>query len=295
MQKLHVIINRRAGTVLNLGEVEVERALRAGLAAGDLDYRLEFVEPGALATRLREALASPVEAIAVGGGDGTLRTAAGLALGSDKPLAILPLGTLNLQSKDLGIPQYLEEAATAILSGRYQQVDVGLVNGELFLVKAMIGRVNASVKAREKSRSRFSPLRWAAVLWQAASLLLRGGRRRFLLQVAGKQLEVHTSMLTVAVNRMTGSLENPFSRPILDQGLLAVYRFPRVFGDGHGSDAPWQREIYDSFLLGEDRELALDARQASLYASLDGELVLLKTPLRFSLHPDRLTMIAARG
>ena len=50
-------------------------------------------------------MASDADVVVVGGGDGTVATAAGKLIGrTDKALGILPLGTLNLYAKDLGIP-----------------------------------------------------------------------------------------------------------------------------------------------------------------------------------------------
>ncbi|MEO1191287.1 MAG: diacylglycerol kinase family protein [Pseudomonadota bacterium] len=303
MKRLQVIINRRAGTVLTLGELQAERAVRAGLAQASLDYRITFVAPQDLAAAVCEARDVGFDVVAVGGGDGTLRTAAELLLGSEMTLAILPLGTLNLLSKDLRIPQDLEEAARTIAEGiiqdRRQPVDVGTLQGEIFLVKAMISKVNATVRARERVRSRFNPWSWLKILWRAGRRLLQSRRRRYRIafEPEGDSAEtrtVHTTMLTVAVNRITGALDNPFARPDLAGGKLAVYRFPELFG-APDSDPPNTlgpgNSLTDGYLIGQAGVIEITTRRPRVYASLDGELLLLRTPLRFQVRPKALTMI----
>ena len=293
MPKVTIIVNRRAGTVLRLGEEQVRRVLARGLAAERRDTEIRLVDPGELLHALEAAFASDCEVVGLGGGDGTLRSAAPLAMHSGKSLAILPLGTLNLLSKDLGVPQALEAAARLIPHGRVRQIDVGEVNEEYFLVKAMIGRINATVRAREKTRSRFNPLTWAKVLWHAARAVFRVRKRRFRIAFDGTEELHHTAMLTVAVNRLTGRLGNPFFRARLDGGKLAVYRFPEMSSETLLAHLDSESPVLDSFLLGEAKGLTVSTRRPRLYASLDGELVFLKTPLRFTLHAHALSVIGS--
>ncbi len=69
----------------------------------------------------------------VAGGDGTCYLAVnGLAM-SGIPLAIIPTGSGNDFSKGLGLPQKLEEAFWAAVSGKEVSVDLGMVDGRFFV------------------------------------------------------------------------------------------------------------------------------------------------------------------
>jgi len=59
---------------------------------------------GDLAQTLREAAAG-AEVLAVGGGDGSVNAAAGVAIEAGLPLLVLPGGTFNHFAADLGVPR----------------------------------------------------------------------------------------------------------------------------------------------------------------------------------------------
>ena len=75
----------------------------------------------------------------VGGGDGSIRTVAGVLAETSVPLGVLPLGTLNHFAKDLGIPLPLKEAAATIAAGTIRIIDLADVNGETFINNSSIG------------------------------------------------------------------------------------------------------------------------------------------------------------
>lgn len=79
--------------------------------------------------------------IAVFGGDGSITEAAAQLIGTATPLAIIPGGTANVLSKELGIPQDTDEALTLLCEGKYQfkTIDTGVVNGRPFLLRVNLG------------------------------------------------------------------------------------------------------------------------------------------------------------
>lgn len=83
-----------------------------------------------------EAAASGVDYVGIYGGDGSVMEAATGLFGCGIPLVILPGGTANVFSKELGIPQNLEAAAALLVSetSQVRKVDMGLVNGEHYFV-----------------------------------------------------------------------------------------------------------------------------------------------------------------
>ena len=79
------------------------------------------------------ALAERRRPVVAGGGDGTVNAVAGKLAGTDTALGVLPMGTLNHFAKDIGIPLNLEAAVYNLFTGKIRKVDVGEVNGRVFV------------------------------------------------------------------------------------------------------------------------------------------------------------------
>ncbi|MDU9390311.1 lipid kinase YegS [Pseudomonas sp. zfem002] len=104
-----------------------------------LDVRLTW-EGGDAQRLVEEALAAGYPRLIAGGGDGTLRDVAHAMAqaGAQASLALLPLGTANDFARAAGIP--LEpEAALALLDSEARPIDLGEVDGEVFLNMATGG------------------------------------------------------------------------------------------------------------------------------------------------------------
>ena len=123
--------------------------------------RLERVrDPGDLAARARQA-ASRHDLLVAAGGDGTVSVVAGVAVSTGSSLGVLPMGTLNHFAKDVGLPLDLEKAVEAIVAGRVHQVDVGEVNGRIFVNNSSVGLYPRMVWEREAEQRR-GHRKWAA-------------------------------------------------------------------------------------------------------------------------------------
>jgi YegS/Rv2252/BmrU family lipid kinase len=107
-----------------------------------VDWDLVLTKDTGDAYRLaRAAVAAGVDVVAAYGGDGTVAEVAGALMDTGVPLGILPGGTANVMSVELGIPSYLVDAC-ALLCGETlttRQVDAGKVDGRFFLLRIGIG------------------------------------------------------------------------------------------------------------------------------------------------------------
>ncbi len=88
---------------------------------------------------LQKALETKPEYMVVGGGDGTIRSAAEVLLGQEIPLIVLPLGTTNNIARSLDIPLNWEESLALMTSGITRDVYAGEVNGRIFCNAATLG------------------------------------------------------------------------------------------------------------------------------------------------------------
>ncbi len=102
---------------------------------------------------LREA-AARAEVLAVGGGDGTVATAAGVAVEAGLPLAVFPAGTFNHFAKDIGCDT-VARTVDAIRRGSVAFVDLVCLNdAQMVLNTASIGAYPTFVRQREKLEKR---------------------------------------------------------------------------------------------------------------------------------------------
>ena len=131
--------------------------------------RIVEVRPAEATTSLR-ALASDVEILGIAGGDGSANAAAVAALPVDRPVLLLPSGTLNHLARDLGLdsPDHAIEMAEA---GRLAVVDVALIAGQPFLNTASIGSYVELVDLRERLEGTIG--KWPAAMVSLIRVLRR--------------------------------------------------------------------------------------------------------------------------
>lgn len=136
-------------------------------------------------TRLaRRALEDGPDAIAVYGGDGTVREVAAALRGTQVPIAILPGGTGNVFSVAMGIPRAIRRAAELIVGQhRIRQVDVGMAGDEPFLVAAATGLIADVMEGADRDLK--SQLGYSAYL-------LAGFRELTAVQPAAYRLDLPT-------------------------------------------------------------------------------------------------------
>src|SRR5919206_2234799 len=154
--KIEAIVNATSGTVLSVGQDNLQMALQSAFAASSVEAAVAFVPCEELrntaVAALERAQRGEIDAVVVGGGDGTVRTVAAVLAGTGVPLGILPLGTLNHFARDLGIPLELDGAAAVIARGSARTIDVAEVNGEVFVNNSSIGIYPYMVLDRERRR-----------------------------------------------------------------------------------------------------------------------------------------------
>jgi diacylglycerol kinase family enzyme len=97
------------------------------------------IDPKHIGRELKRAVASAPDVILIGGGDGTVSTAARLLGGTEIALGILPMGTFNLAARDLGIPLEIEAAAEFLATAEIATIDVLDVSGHTCLCTTILG------------------------------------------------------------------------------------------------------------------------------------------------------------
>jgi YegS/Rv2252/BmrU family lipid kinase len=294
---------RRCAVVLNAtarsarGEATAERVRsaleRAGLRPTVLRARGADVPEVA-----RRAAADPdFTAVIAAGGDGTVSAVAGALAGTEKALAVLPMGTLNHFAKDLGVPEDLDAAARTIAAAAPRAIDVAEVNGRVFVNNSSIGVYPRAVRQRERLRARLGRLasKWLAMAWAMLQVLVRLRPLAVRIRWDGGGAARRTPVVFVGNNRYDTALLATQRRAALDGGRLGVYvaRERTAAGLARLALRALRHHLDDRDLDALDvTSLTLESRRHRLPVSVDGEVVTLRTPIRYRIRPGALRVLA---
>ncbi|HEY4198983.1 MAG TPA: diacylglycerol kinase family protein [Devosiaceae bacterium] len=289
-----VILNANAGTA-NATGIDGE-ALRALFEANGLKAAVDARSDVPLGDRIAEAMASDAPIIVAAGGDGTITALAAALVGSDKSLAILPLGTVNALAKDLHVPLDLPAAVAALVTGESHRIDVGEVNGRVFLHKVVIGLIPGMAAGREHIRGRRDASAKIGFLRYFFRRLARAKRMAVVIEAGAAERRVErVQAVAVASNAYDEGLGQFFSRQSLDRGTLTLYVLR------HFTTRDFIR-LTTGMLLGRWRHdealsvesiqsVTINMRNDLIKVMFDGEVETLRTPLAFRIRPKALPVI----
>src|SRR4051794_33592692 len=100
------------------------------------------------------ARGADADALGAAGGDGTLGCIADVAIERDLPFVCVPFGTRTPFARDVGLDRADPLAAVRAFGGVERRVDVGRVNGRIFLNNVSLGVYARLVHRRERHRRR---------------------------------------------------------------------------------------------------------------------------------------------
>jgi diacylglycerol kinase family enzyme len=299
IKRVVALMNSGAGAFNQGLAADVEHALADAFARHGVKADIHFVAGEELHDAAERVLAEvkrgEADAIVVGGGDGSIRSVAAVLAGTDVPLGVVPLGTLNHFAKDLGIPLKVEDAAATIASGRTHLVDLAEVNGETFINNSSIGIYPYMVIDRERRRANHKLAKWMAMVPAFFRMLRHLPRRRLRIAAEGFARPYRTPCLFVGNNEYGTELFTFRRRHRLAAGKLWFYvvkpRTPLEFFlmvcrlcFGHLDQA---RDL-DTFELAE---ATISARTSRLPVALDGEVRIMHGPLHYCSRPHALRVI----
>lgn len=292
--RYYILLNVHSGSVEAAGVTG--EGLGAALAAKGLDAEVDADPDAGFPERIARALASDADVIIAAGGDGTVTALAGALLGTGKILGILPLGTANMLARDLHIPLELERWIDDLETMEPQEVDVGTVNGRIFLHKVVIGVLPALAAGREHIRGEGG----TAVFGFLRFLKRRLERtRKIAIAVSADGRAPHAERvqaLAVASNAYDEGVGMFFSRSSLCDGKLTIYRLKHLtLGDmlrltlrmfaGH-----WRDD--EALTIEEAQTVTIASKKPALKVMFDGEVETLDTPLEFGVMPCALPILA---
>lgn len=165
-----------------------------------------------------------VDLVILGGGDGTISSAAPALYEHQLPFAILPLGTANDLARSLGMSGDLLEAFQLIVDNHRSRVNLGVVNGHYFFNAANIGlgvRVTHELTPEIKKQ-------WGVFSYLAAVFAALKKHRKFraTISVDHKPHRVNSIQLAIGNGRYYGGGNVIDEYSTIDDGRLCLYSVP---------------------------------------------------------------------
>jgi diacylglycerol kinase family enzyme len=295
--RIAIVFNAKAGRLERQACEQRASEIVAACEAKGITATAHLCEGSRLTELARHLAHSGVDAVVAAGGDGTASAVAGGLAGTDVALGVIPLGTLNHFAKDLGVAT-VEAALEAIATGHTEHVDVGEVNGRVFVNNSSIGLYPEMVVQRDAERRLTGRGKWVAMLRAAFRTLLRFPLLHVAIALADTVTSARTPIVFVGNNEYARNLPELGSRRRLNRGRLAVYtvratrRLQMVWfllralirrGD------PDELEAHDV-----DRADIVTTKR-SLKVAVDGEVVRMTPPLTFRTRPGALRVLTPVG
>ena len=287
---VRVVMNEKSGGCAGR-RTEIEAAFRAH----ELECRIVPCEPR---LSFADLDAGPGTVVVAAGGDGTVNTTASMLLGTTTCMGVLALGTLNHFAKDLGLPLEVQDAAAVIADGKPKAVDVGEVNGRIFVNNSSLGFYPGMVVEREKMK-RSGRNKWFSLAVASVRAFLRFRRLSLLLTLPPerpgaqpRRLRRRTPFLFVGNNEYVLRGTEAGTRERLDGGKLHLALAPGAtrWSLARLSLAMLRHKIheaenFESFCVAE---FTVETGRRTSRVSLDGEVVRMKGTLRYRARPGAL-------
>jgi diacylglycerol kinase family enzyme len=280
----YLIMNPRSGggKVARFGLKDKAEALGAEVA---LLEGPEIIDVGQLA---RQAVADGADLLGVAGGDGTQALVAGIAAEHNIPLLVISAGTRNHFALDLGLDREdPSRCLDALRDGVELQVDLGLIGERPFVNNASFGAYAAVVQSPayrdDKAHTTSEMLPGLLVGQQGPRLVARAGN----VTVEGPQ----AVLVSNNVYGM-GDIAGLGRRARLDRGTLGVFA---VTVASAVQAAGLLRGAHSRGLTSlAAAEVVVDADAAQIPVGVDGEALVLDTPVRCRVQPLALRVRVPR-
>jgi diacylglycerol kinase family enzyme len=280
----YLIMNPKSGG----GKVEKFDLKRKAEDLGAEVFLLSGSEPVDVAQVARDAVDNGADLLGVAGGDGTQALVAGVAAEHGIPFMVISAGTRNHFALDLGLDRADPSTCLHALSdGVELRVDLGVINGQTFVNNASFG---AYAEVVETPAYRDDKLN---TMLDTLPDLLQGHRgARLHAQADGALVEAPQALLVSNNPYGTGDIAGLGRRARLDRGLLGVV--------GVTVTNSWQAA---GLLRGQQaaglsvlntKQLTVTASTPQIPVGVDGESVLMSTPVTCTVSPCALRVWVPR-
>ena len=237
-----------------------------------------IVDVAALA---RQAIDNGADLLGVAGGDGTQALVAGIAAGRDVPMMVISAGTRNHFALDLGLDR--DDPSTcldALTDGVELRIDLGQIGDRTFVNNASFGAYAAVVQSPA-----YRDDKSGTTLQLLPDLLSGHAGAHLVVRVDGQVILEGAQAVLVSNNPYeTGDIAGLGRRARLDQGVLGVVGV-KVETAAQAAGLLRRAARSRSVTVLTSREVVIEADQPEIPVGIDGESVLMPTPVRCTIRP----------
>ena len=279
-----LIMNPRSGggKVIKFGLKDKAEALGAEVVLLDGPG---IVDVAALA---RQAVAGGADLLGVAGGDGTQALVAGIAAEHGLPFLVISAGTRNHFALDLGLDREDPAAGLdALTDGEELRVDLGTIGGRTFVNNASFGAYAEVVRSpayRDDKRG--------TTLQMLPDLLNGHHGARLSAHAGDTRIDGPQALLVSNGQYELTDVAGLGRRGRLDTGALGVVGV-RVDNARQAVELVRGRRGNGLTVRTAD-EVIVDADAPEIPVGIDGETVLLATPVRCTIQPRALSVVVPR-
>ncbi|MDQ3169203.1 MAG: sphingosine kinase [Acidobacteriota bacterium] len=281
-----IVLNSKSGTAQDPEKLAAALA-RAAFQADVLDLQ-------AMTGTGLERAAERYDVLVAAGGDGTVSTVAAAASAAGRTFGVIPSGTLNHFARDAGIPADLDDAIAIITRGRTRAMDVGDINGRIFVNNASIGAYPRMVWERNRARGLGLP-RPIAMAFAVARTW--SGLRSLAVRIVvdGQVLVRKTPFIFIGNSEYDVTGTDVGSRPTMTDGKLSLYMAPR-FGRRDALLLPLRvlrdtLESHERFEAMTASTISIETARKQVGVARDGEVGTFAPPLQFSVRRHALKVL----
>jgi diacylglycerol kinase (ATP) len=286
---IQVIINPAAGQ-----DRPILKTLNAAFLTAGIDWDVSITKNAGDGTLHSKAAAEAgAQAVLVYGGDGTVMEAAQGLMKTGVPMAILPGGTANVMSHELGIPTDLVEAVALAVNpdAAIKTIDMGRAGKDFFVLRAGMGFEAAMVEGADRElKDRLGLL---AYVFSALQELADPKVARYELVLDGRN-QTTEGLACIVANSGNVGVPGISLSPAVDvsDGLLDVFVVTKA-------DLPSLVALAASVVGGAETAPALQhwqVKRASISSEpvqsvqIDGE-ILASTPIEVEVVPQAVRII----
>jgi YegS/Rv2252/BmrU family lipid kinase len=252
----------------------------------------------------QQAAQSGVAIVAAAGGDGTVNEVVNGIVNTQTALAVLPIGTVNIWAREMGLTMDVRQAAQAFLTAQREQVDVGKTVSKAaeryFLLMAGVGfdaAVTAGVRSDQKRR-----LGAIAYVKHAITLAWQFKGIRTHIRIDGQRIRGRVLMLVIGNSQLYGGVVKITAHAVLDDGqldvcvikgrrmLAAPWRLLSIFVRQYKLQGVWQDPQVEHY---KARRVQITGKK-KIPVQVDGDYIG-TTPMIFEVVPRGLWVLVPEG
>jgi diacylglycerol kinase family enzyme len=297
MSRAHLIANKNSGKGKGSTLADDAKAICEELGYELVNYPINRAEDFESQSRKAvDAAEKDGGVVIAAGGDGTIRGVAQAAANRNVRFAAVPCGTFNFFARAHNIPEDQLEAFRLALTGKARPVQLGQVNGHIFLINASFGLYAKAIRERELATGRFGRNRLVVIISTIVTLLSRHLLLRVELATPRDGKSLYTPMVFIGNNTL--QLRGLALRvsDCMKLGMLAVVLLRpvtkietlRIILRGIFKTLDDEKKL-DSFCTDQ---MTIATRKAWMWLALDGEMVQTPTPLKIKALAGALNLVS---